>query len=174
MILCRSCGRVSTGSPVFCEGCGKSFNAAICPAKHENSAGASYCATCGSDELSKVTKGVRLGVPNKAIAIVVGLILLKVLLPFLPAILGFLCQILGWLIQFVFGPLICLLWNWLFGCLLVWGLVGVILQIISGEKINLYKIYVAVSKRALDLSIAGLKVTCDFVVRLVLSRRRKD
>ena len=174
MILCRSCGRVSTGSPVFCEGCGKSFNAAICPAKHENSPGASYCATCGSDELSKVTEGARLGVPNKAIAIVVGLILLKILLPFLPGLLGFLFHILGWLIQFVFGPLICLLWNWLFGWLLLWGLIGAVLQIISGEKINLYKVYIAVSKRLLDLLIAGLKIGVDVVVRLVLNRRKKE
>lgn len=174
MILCRSCGRVSTGSPVFCEGCGKSFNAAICPAKHENSPGASYCATCGSDELSKVTKGVRLGVPNKAIAIVVGLILLKILLPFLPGVLGFLFKIFGWLIQSVFGPLICLLWNWLFAWLLILGLIGVVLQIISGEKINLYKVYVAVSKRLLDLLIAGLKIGVDVVVRLVLNRRKKE
>lgn len=174
MILCRSCGRISPGDPQFCEGCGKSFNAAICPAKHESSAGASHCSTCGSNELSTPAKGIRLGFPNRLLAIVIGLVLLRVLTPLLPTLIGLLVKLIGWICSTVFAPILWLLIQLLLPFFILWGIIGVFLQILSGEKINLYRVYIALSKRLFDALLVASKLIGEFVIRLVFSGRKRE
>lgn len=174
MILCRSCGRISTGDPKFCEHCGKSFNATICPSKHESSITASHCSTCGSTELSEPTCGVRLSSPNRLVAIVIGLVLLWALTPFLPAILKIGFQVIGWIFCAVFAPLLGLMLKLLLPLLIVWGVIGIFLQIISGERVSLYRVYVALTKQLADLFVVGVKLSGEFLIRLVLARRKRE
>ena len=174
MMLCRSCGRISLGEAKFCEGCGKSFNAVICPAKHESSVGASHCSTCGSTELSTPTRGVRLSAPNRLLALLIGLILLRFLTPLLPTFFRLFGKVIGWLFCTVFAPIIWLVVQLMLPFLLVWGIVGVFLQILSGEKVNLYKIYVALSKRLFDALLVAAKLLGESLIRLVFSRRKDE
>ncbi len=174
MMLCRSCGRISPGEPTFCEGCGKSFNAAVCPAKHASSAGASHCSTCGSTELSEPAKGIRLSAPNRILAILVGLILFKIFTPLLPGLFGLFAKVIAWLFGAVLAPILWLILQLMLPLLIGWGMVGVCLQILSREKVNLYKIYVALSKRLFDALLVAARLFCEFLIRLVFAKKKRE
>jgi hypothetical protein len=49
---CCHCGRVTTGDPLFCNTCGRSFDKKLCPRLHPNPRSAEICSRCGSRELS--------------------------------------------------------------------------------------------------------------------------
>ena len=49
---CTSCFRFHAGSPTFCSHCGHSFGVRICNRGHANQRTATYCAECGSADLS--------------------------------------------------------------------------------------------------------------------------
>jgi RNA polymerase subunit RPABC4/transcription elongation factor Spt4 len=49
---CYHCGRVTTGEPLFCNFCGRSYDLKLCPRLHVNTRRASICSQCGSHELS--------------------------------------------------------------------------------------------------------------------------
>jgi hypothetical protein len=52
MRYCYGCGRVTTGEPLFCNTCGRSFNLKLCPRLHVNPRSAAVCSQCGSSDLS--------------------------------------------------------------------------------------------------------------------------
>jgi hypothetical protein len=52
MRRCTYCFRFHPGSPTFCSHCGRSFNVRICSRGHHNPRGVTFCADCGSADLS--------------------------------------------------------------------------------------------------------------------------
>jgi RNA polymerase subunit RPABC4/transcription elongation factor Spt4 len=52
MRLCFACHRITTGEPLFCNHCGRSYDVKLCKRLHSNSRSAEVCSQCGSRELS--------------------------------------------------------------------------------------------------------------------------
>jgi hypothetical protein len=52
MKYCYQCGHMTTGEPLFCNFCGRSYDLKLCPRLHVNGRGAEVCSKCGSRELS--------------------------------------------------------------------------------------------------------------------------
>lgn len=52
MRYCNHCYRITTGQPLFCNYCGRSFDLKLCPSRHVNPRSAEICSQCGSRELS--------------------------------------------------------------------------------------------------------------------------
>jgi len=52
MRYCYSCNRLTTGEPVFCSVCGKTYDVKLCPRLHVNTRYSEVCSQCGSRDLS--------------------------------------------------------------------------------------------------------------------------
>jgi len=52
MRYCFSCRKITTGSPSYCNYCGRSFHVKLCGRGHANVRTAEACSTCGSQDLS--------------------------------------------------------------------------------------------------------------------------
>ena len=52
MRYCPQCHRLTTGEPLFCNHCGATYDAKLCPARHLNPRNAEVCSQCGSRDLS--------------------------------------------------------------------------------------------------------------------------
>jgi RNA polymerase subunit RPABC4/transcription elongation factor Spt4 len=52
MRYCPQCHRLTIGEPLYCNHCGSTFDAKLCPARHLNPRNAEVCAQCGSRDLS--------------------------------------------------------------------------------------------------------------------------
>jgi RNA polymerase subunit RPABC4/transcription elongation factor Spt4 len=52
MRFCPQCHRLTTGDPLYCNHCGSTYDAKLCPARHLNPRNAEVCAQCGSHDLS--------------------------------------------------------------------------------------------------------------------------
>jgi len=52
MRYCLNCNHVTTGEPLFCNFCGRSYDVKLCPAKHLNPRSAEVCSLCGSRDFS--------------------------------------------------------------------------------------------------------------------------
>ena len=52
MKYCHFCHRLTAGTPLFCEYCGRSYSVKLCPKLHINPRAALVCGQCGSKELS--------------------------------------------------------------------------------------------------------------------------
>lgn len=52
MRYCYNCHRVTPGEPLFCNSCGRSYDAKLCPHRHVNPRPAEVCSQCGSRDLS--------------------------------------------------------------------------------------------------------------------------
>ena len=52
MHYCNNCHRITTGEPLFCNFCGRSFDYKLCPHRHPNPRHAEVCSQCGSRDLS--------------------------------------------------------------------------------------------------------------------------
>jgi len=52
MKYCYQCGRLTSGEPLFCQFCGRSYDVKLCPRHHPNPRYAEVCSQCGSRELS--------------------------------------------------------------------------------------------------------------------------
>jgi hypothetical protein len=52
MKYCYHCERVTSGEPLFCNFCGRSYDVKLCPRLHPNPRYATVCSQCGSHELS--------------------------------------------------------------------------------------------------------------------------
>ncbi len=52
MKYCLSCGKITSGEPLFCNFCGSSFDVKLCPRLHPNPRIATVCSKCGSLDLS--------------------------------------------------------------------------------------------------------------------------
>jgi hypothetical protein len=73
MKYCYECGHITTGEPLFCHHCGRTYDVKLCARLHENPRFAEVCSQCGSRDLS--TPQPRVSVWWK-----VGAFLVKVLL----------------------------------------------------------------------------------------------
>jgi len=52
MKYCYHCGRATSGEPLFCNSCGRSYDVRLCPRLHVNPRHATVCSQCGNPELS--------------------------------------------------------------------------------------------------------------------------
>ena len=52
MRYCTQCRHLTTGTPLFCDSCGRSFDVKLCPRLHPNPRRAEVCSQCGSRDLS--------------------------------------------------------------------------------------------------------------------------
>lgn len=52
MRYCSQCRRLTAGDPLYCNHCGATYDAKLCPARHLNPRNAEVCAQCGSRDLS--------------------------------------------------------------------------------------------------------------------------
>lgn len=52
MRYCNQCHRITTGDPLFCNFCGRSYDVKLCPHRHANPRSAEICSQCGSRDLS--------------------------------------------------------------------------------------------------------------------------
>lgn len=52
MRYCNQCHRITSGEPLFCNFCGRSYDFKLCPHRHTNPRNAEICSACGSRELS--------------------------------------------------------------------------------------------------------------------------
>jgi hypothetical protein len=72
MRYCYNCGKLTTGKPLFCNFCGRSYGIKLCPRLHTNPRVAEVCSQCGSRELSTPQPNVPLSA--RLIAILVWVI----------------------------------------------------------------------------------------------------
>jgi RNA polymerase subunit RPABC4/transcription elongation factor Spt4 len=52
MRYCNQCHKITSGEPLFCNFCGRSYDFRLCPHRHPNPRNAEVCNQCGSRELS--------------------------------------------------------------------------------------------------------------------------
>jgi len=52
MRLCLNCHHLTTGEPLFCNHCGRSYDVKLCSARHINPRSAEFCSQCHSREFS--------------------------------------------------------------------------------------------------------------------------
>jgi hypothetical protein len=52
MRYCHNCHKATIGDPLFCDHCGRTYDAKLCPARHLNPRSATVCSQCGSRDLS--------------------------------------------------------------------------------------------------------------------------
>src|SRR5690242_17385877 len=52
MRYCSQCRRLTAGEPLYCNHCGATYDAKLCPARHLNPRNAEVCSQCGSRDLS--------------------------------------------------------------------------------------------------------------------------
>ena len=52
MRYCNQCHRLTSGEPLFCNFCGRSYDSKLCPHRHPNPRNAEICSQCGSRDLS--------------------------------------------------------------------------------------------------------------------------
>jgi RNA polymerase subunit RPABC4/transcription elongation factor Spt4 len=52
MRFCPQCHKLTSGEPLFCNNCGATYDAKLCPARHLNPRHAEVCSQCGSRDLS--------------------------------------------------------------------------------------------------------------------------
>jgi RNA polymerase subunit RPABC4/transcription elongation factor Spt4 len=116
MRYCNHCHRLTSGQPLFCNFCGRSYDLKLCPHRHPNPRTAEVCSQCGSRDLS---------VPHPQISFLFvamifilktlsGLALILVTLAFLSGLLQALLSDQQLLFEFMLlGLLIGFLW-WLY------------------------------------------------------------
>jgi hypothetical protein len=112
MRYCNQCHRITSGEPLFCNYCGRSYDYKLCPHRHPNPRSAEVCSQCGSRDLSTPHPHVPLwlsallvllsalpGLLLLAVTIVFGVALLKVLLT--NQQLLFQCMLVGLMLSFL-------------------------------------------------------------------------
>lgn len=52
MTFCYYCSKITTGEPLFCSSCGRTYDLKLCPRLHPNPRSSEVCSRCGSRELS--------------------------------------------------------------------------------------------------------------------------
>lgn len=55
MRRCTACFRFQPGRPPYCANCGRTFDVRLCPRGHRSPRHVSFCAECGSSDLSTAT-----------------------------------------------------------------------------------------------------------------------
>lgn len=94
MRYCNHCHRITTGEPLFCNFCGRSYDFKLCPHRHPNPRSAEVCNQCGSRELSTPHPKVSLWLASllTVLSIIPGVLLLLLSVMFF---LGFLQMLLS-------------------------------------------------------------------------------
>ena len=116
MRYCNHCRRLTTGEPLFCNFCGRSYNFRLCPHRHPNPRNAGICSQCGSRDLSTPHPRVPflLAPLTVLLSALPGLLLLLLSVMFLLGLLRVLTTDQQLLSQFmVIGLFIAFLW-WLY------------------------------------------------------------
>lgn|SRR6185437_2687958 len=77
MKYCNHCGKVTTGEPLYCSTCGRTYDVRLCPRQHVSPRGAEICSKCGSRELSTPQPAIPVGLRFLALMarLVLGLVL---------------------------------------------------------------------------------------------------
>lgn len=85
MCYCNSCHRLTSGEPLFCNFCARSYNVRLCSSRHINPRSAQACAECGSRELTTPQAPMRFWVPPLLylLSLLPGILLLLVTVLFL-------------------------------------------------------------------------------------------
>jgi RNA polymerase subunit RPABC4/transcription elongation factor Spt4 len=116
MKYCYECGRITSGEPLYCNFCGRSYDVKLCPRHHVNPRSAEVCSQCGSRELS--TPQPKVSVWWKVMSFILrvvarGLLLLLSLALIAGVIRGLLSSPQGQTGLFVLGILLGVLcWIW--------------------------------------------------------------
>jgi RNA polymerase subunit RPABC4/transcription elongation factor Spt4 len=78
MKFCNQCGKMTTGDPLYCSHCGRTYDVRLCPRQHVNPRGVEVCSKCGSRELSTPQPMIPVGLRFLAhvVRLVLGLLLL--------------------------------------------------------------------------------------------------
>lgn len=162
MTLCRSCRHISVGSPSFCERCGRSFDAKLCPSRHESSATARFCSTCGSDDLSTATRSFRLTFAHRLFSRVCALLLIWIIARIaFCAIAAALCRQFGAAIQTILN------------LVLTWGSVWGFLALLGGMDSRAATTYVKFSTTLVSCLWSMLWATARLLGRLLSFGSRK-
>lgn len=112
MKYCYHCDRVTVGEPLFCNFCGRSYDAKLCPKLHANPRGTHTCSQCGSTELSTpqprvsiwvkvLLSSITVLVKLLIIVVSIGLIMFVIehrveMAPAGMTVIGFVGGVLGW------------------------------------------------------------------------------
>lgn len=155
MTLCRSCGHSTPGAGSFCEGCGSSFNARICPAKHLSSSTAGFCAVCGSDDLSTPAVGTRVNMPGALGRLVIAVLLLKIVILFAPALVHCLLVVTQSLLEFELGGHLALVLQWLLSHFMLWCAIWLLLRVALGENSKILRVYTDSSRKLASLGFTA-------------------
>ena len=116
MRYCNHCHRITTGEPLFCNFCGRSYDFKLCPHRHPNPRSAEVCNQCGSRELSTPHPKVSFWLASllTILSIFPGVLLLLISVMFLLGFLRMLVTNQQLMFEFMLtGLLIGFLW-WLY------------------------------------------------------------
>ena|SRR5579863_6445262 len=116
MRYCNHCHRITTGEPLFCNFCGRSYDFKLCPHRHPNPRSAEVCNQCGSRELSTPHPKVSFWLASllKVLSVLPGVVLLLLSVMFLLGFVRMLVSNQQVLFQFMLtGVFIGFLW-WLY------------------------------------------------------------
>ena len=113
MRYCNHCHRITSGEPLYCNFCGRSYHFKLCPHHHPNPRNAEICSQCGFRELSTPHPRVPLWLsPIVAlVSVLPGLILLGITILFFLAVIQALVQNQQLMFQLVVvGLMLSFLW----------------------------------------------------------------
>lgn len=122
MRYCYQCNQITPGEPLFCNGCGRSYNVKLCPRLHANPRHAQACAQCGSRDLSTPQPRVPLWTHllQFLLSLVPGLVLGILTVGAVIAFLNFLLNRPGMLASLLpFGLALAILW-WMWAQIPAW------------------------------------------------------
>jgi RNA polymerase subunit RPABC4/transcription elongation factor Spt4 len=122
MKYCYQCGRVTTGEPLYCNSCGRSYNTKLCPRGHANPRSAEVCSQCGSRDLSTPQPRVPLRIRLLAVllSLVPGFLLVTVSLLAAFVLIRALFANPQWLLALVFLGIACGILAWIWSELPLW------------------------------------------------------
>jgi hypothetical protein len=128
MRYCNHCHRLTTGEPLFCNFCGRTYGLKICPYRHPNPRNAEICSQCGSRDLSTPHPRLPLWLTplSALLSLIPGVLLFCLSVIFLLGFVRILLTNQQLLFQFMLiGLFIALLW-WLYMQLprFIRGLIG--------------------------------------------------
>src|SRR5580700_4872934 len=88
MRYCYNCNRITSGEPLFCQFCGRSYGVKLCPRLHKNPRTAQVCSQCGTRELSTPAPKAPLWIAAAAylVTFIPGVLLLAISILFLGAL----------------------------------------------------------------------------------------
>ena len=122
MKYCYQCGRITTGKPLYCNSCGRSYDVKLCPRAHANPRSAEVCSQCGSRDLSTPQPRVPLRIHVFAflLSLLPGALLLLVSLLVAALLIREVLTNPRWLCAFLFLAIACGVLAWIWGELPLW------------------------------------------------------